>query len=154
MSNEPLQPRKRHPVVLLIFVLPLLLLVAWLISEYVHRSRATPPRAVTDVESFLARMPAPTLAREFKQDGRTYYELLGPRGWGLAVPSGPPAYVFDHRGRLVAWTADRGDAPAEYRQHWSHAAQGRPLSVADVVAQVRHLRSLAPTSSAPATPVP
>jgi hypothetical protein len=132
----------------------LLLLVAWGGSEYVHRARSTPPSGVVELEEFLARMPVPTLAREFEQERRTYYELLGPRGWGLAVPSGPPAYVFDHRGRLVAWTADRGDAPAEYRQHWSHAAEGRPLSVADVVAQVCHLRSLAPTASAPATSVP
>ena len=35
----------------------------------------------------------------------------------LALPSGPPAYVFDRNGKLIDWTMDMGDDPA-FQRAW------------------------------------
>jgi len=51
-------------------------------------------------------------------------------GSGLAIHSGPPAYVFDQKGRLVDWSLDIGD-DSEFNSRWSlsRSATARTLSL-------------------------
>ena len=56
-------------------------------------------------------------ARQFSKDGKIYLEVLGRYPPALLnLRSGSPTYVFDESGRMVDWTADRGDAPAFVRK--------------------------------------
>src|ERR1041384_4517460 len=88
---------------------PLLLLMGCIAADQIPRSRATPPKSVTDVASCLAWLKQPMGAFRITDGDLVYYRLTGPAGRYLA--SGPSAYTFDSRGKFIGWTADVGDFP-------------------------------------------
>ncbi|MEZ0254534.1 MAG: hypothetical protein ACAI37_04615 [Chthoniobacter sp.] len=93
-----------------------LLFGMWLSSELIYASRICPTRVRT-VADHLRRFGAPQFVHEVQHDGSTFYEFTGSQPSLLALPSSPPAYIYDSQGRLVTWCSDPGDQPA-FRQSW------------------------------------
>lgn len=91
----------------------------WLGSE-AYYARQISPRGVTTASDFFKRFGEPRSVFILERDGKDYYEFRGflppPKLLG-AVPSGPPAYVFDEQGHFVTWCNDIGDNNV-YRQQW------------------------------------
>jgi hypothetical protein len=88
---------------------PLLLLIGCIAADQIPRSRATPPKSVTDVSSCLGWLQKPMAAYKITDVELVYYRVTGPAGRFLA--SGPSAYTFDSHGKFIGWTADVGDFP-------------------------------------------
>ena len=97
--------------------LPAALFLGWLGSELYYSSRNSLPESVTTYHQFLETMPEPAELELVKVSGHSYLLVIGPLAGGLALPSGPPAYVFDSTGRLVAWTLDSGEDP-DFTSRW------------------------------------
>ncbi len=102
----------------------------WIVAEIVNRDRIEPGPGVIDLPSFAQNMGAPTAAYVLTINGRTYTELIGHRASFPSVPSGPPAYVFDDRGKLLAFTFDDGDDPG-YLERW-RSGQRHKMTPANV----------------------
>ena len=123
---------------LLLYTALLLLPGAWLGSEWLCAVRIRPTEVHT-VSDHLRRFGEPRLVYEVHHDGATFYEFTGFSRGGLpllALPSSPPAYVYDQRGQFVTWCSDPGDQPS-YRQAWPRVG-GAPLDMQTV----RHRLSL------------
>lgn len=89
---------------------------AWLGSELVYSSRICPTRVRT-VADHLQRFGEPQSVHEVRHEGGTFYEFTGSTDSLFALPSSPPAYIYNSQGRLVAWCRDPGDQP-EFEQVW------------------------------------
>ena len=85
----------------------------------VHYAGQIVPNGIAAVPDFFRRFGEPRSVQKLRKDGQSYYELRGPlpSRWILAIPSSPPAYVFDETGRYVTWCRDPGDMP-KYRVQW------------------------------------
>lgn len=97
----------------------LLLPGVWLGSEWLYAVRIRPTDVHTASDHFR-RFGEPRYVYEVQHAGSTFYEFTGFSHAApplLAVPSSPPAYVYDHDGRFVTWCSDPGDQPS-YRQAW------------------------------------
>ena len=94
-------------------------LAAYWIGSEVHYARSISPAGISTVREFFDRFQQPRRIRMVERDGQSYYEFTGhlPSAWIIALPSSPPAYVFDEQGRLVSWCSDPGDAPS-HRRTW------------------------------------
>jgi hypothetical protein len=69
-----------------------------------------------------------------KNDGATtYYLAHGPIRAPLALPSGPPVYVFDQAGKLIDYTKDSGDDPRFAKAWKSGPESGERLEEISVV---------------------
>jgi hypothetical protein len=79
-------------------------------------------------------MPQPTQVAIVSVDGRSYLEVKGPLPRGLAFPSGPPVYVFDTNGALVAWTHDSGDDGA-FQSIWESPDRRQLISASQALEQ-------------------
>jgi hypothetical protein len=90
----------------------------WAGSE-LYYGHSISPRGISTVRDFFDRFGEPRLIRMVERNGRSYYEFSGrlPPPLVFALPSDPPAYVFDEEGRFVTWCTDPGDAP-DYRREW------------------------------------
>lgn len=102
-------------VIAVVAVLP----AYWLGSE-VNYARQISPQGITTAADFFKRFGEPKSVYTLMHDGKDYYEfrgLLSPPKLLGAMPSGPPAYVFDEQGRFVTWCSDTGDNNV-YRQQW------------------------------------
>jgi hypothetical protein len=86
---------------------------------------AAPAPGVENIGSYLAIMPAPERAFQLVTGSSEFIEFHGPLQPKAALPSGPPAYVFDETGSLVDWTSDLGDDP-RFRERW-HTGTRREL---------------------------
>lgn len=76
------------------------------------------PEGVTHISEFISRFPSRIGVYRVDYAGQQHVLVLTrPPSAGLALPSGPPAYVFDSNGRLVTWSADTGDDP-EFSRTW------------------------------------
>ena len=63
-------------------------------------------------------MPEPWYAMSATVRGEDYYFVYGPIDPPLAVPSGPPVYVFTPLGELIDWAMDSGEAP-KFNLRWT-----------------------------------
>jgi hypothetical protein len=97
----------------------ILLPIAYLVGSEVYFARNISPRGISTVKDFFDRFGEPWRIRNVQRDGQSYYEFNGhlPRGFVLASPSAPPAYIFTTNGQFVAWCADPGDTPG-FRSTW------------------------------------
>jgi len=118
---------KRHG-----WLLPLLLLLLLGAIDLWHHARIDrtlkPPQGVESLEAFAERMPPPQFLRAMKQGKKDFLVWTGPYPGHFIVPrSGPPGYVFDETGRLVAWSLDQGD-DSGFRKVWGWL-QGDPITL-------------------------
>ena len=106
----------------------------WIVSEWDHARRSRLPGSVTTYREFLETMPQPAHVAIVSVDGQSYLEVNGPLPRGMAFPSGPPVYVFDSGGELVAWTYDSGDDGA-FQSIWASPDLRRPISATQALEQ-------------------
>lgn len=94
------------------------LLVAWYASEIGYARRISPQDIVT-IEDFFDQFGEPRAVRIVQSEGKSFYEFSGLQRAPLsfAIPSTPPAYIFDEEGRFVTWSKDPGDDP-RHRRKW------------------------------------
>jgi hypothetical protein len=94
-------------------------LAAYWLSSEVHYARSISPAGISTVHDFFDRFGEPRRIRMVERDGQSYYEFTGhlPSAWVIALPSDPPAYVFDEQGRFSDWCSDPGDVPS-HRRTW------------------------------------
>ena len=109
------------PIVKRLFIYGTLLLLpaSWLGSEFLYAARIRPSGIHTMADHFR-RFGEPRFVYEVQRDGSTFYEFTGFSPAApplLAVPSSPPAYIYDSNGRFVDWCSDPGDQP-KHRQTW------------------------------------
>ena len=114
--------------ILLIVALPAALFLGWLGSELYYSRRNYLPESVTTYHQFLETMPEPAELALVTVSGQTYLQVIGPLPRGLTLPSGPPVYVFDSGGGLVAWTLDSGDDPGFASTWWFPSSQRRSIT--------------------------
>lgn len=100
--------------VLLVF--PAALMVGeWLYARRIH------PDGVTNITEHFERLgPPQQIHRIGRRDGIYYYLSGFPDGHPplLALPSSPPAYIYDHRGHFVTWCSDPGDRCPGWFDTW------------------------------------
>ena len=97
----------------------LLLPLAYLVGSELYYARSISPDGISTVSDFVDRFGEPRRVLRVQHEGQSYYEFTGrlPPVFVLALPSAPPAYVFDEQGQFKAWCRDPGDIPS-YRQAW------------------------------------
>ena len=116
------------------FVLIAALPMVWIVSEWDHARRSRLPDAVTTYREFLDAMPQHTQVAIVSVGGQSYLEVSGPLPRGLAAVSGPPVYVFDTDGKLVAWTRDSGDDGA-FQAIWESPDRRQLISATQALEQ-------------------
>ena len=95
----------------------------WLRSE-ANYARSIEPAGIRNVAEHFQRFGAPQLIYRIEREGATYYCLSGfPDGKVpvLALPSAPPAYLYNGRGEFLDWCSDPGDRCPGWWDKW----QGR-----------------------------
>jgi len=98
----------------------LLALLVYFVASAVYHAGTKSPDGMSNASEYFQRFGEPSFIRMVEREGQTYYEFNGhvdPPWWCLALPSGPPAYIFDERGTFVEWCYDPGDTPS-YRRRW------------------------------------
>lgn len=96
------------------------LVAVWVHSEVKLARAVRPPEGVTNLVAFLELRPQVIEVRKFHQDSKLYIEVVARVDAPLlALPSGPPAYVFDESGALVDWCGDLGDSPSFEHVKWA-----------------------------------
>ena len=105
---------RKRDIILIILCIAIVPVLFFAGSIY-QTQKVVLPGEVIDLKTFLEKMPMPEHAYMFERDGIQYIELQGTKPGFPAVPSGPPAYVFDVQGNLVFWTIDVGDSTT----YWS-----------------------------------
>ena len=114
--------------IVLAMSLPAALFFGWLGSELYYSNRNSLPESVTNYQQFLTSMPEPAKLALVQVRGDSYLLVTGPLSRGLALPSGPPVYVFDSSGRLVTWTLDSGDDPDFASTWWLPSSPRRSIT--------------------------
>ncbi len=89
---------------------------AWLYSEHAYAQHVR-PTGISDLRGFLARYSEVDRSFKIARGADQYFVVTLRVSSGMALPSGPPAYVFDARGRLVDWSMDTGEDP-RYISAW------------------------------------
>ena len=95
----------------------------WVGNEIYHARTSNPGHLTTYLE-YRERMPPAKGAWIMKREGTNYYAALGPIRAPLALPSGPPIYVFDSKGMMVDWTLDSGESP-RFKKAWGSCTAER-----------------------------
>ena len=105
--------------ILIIIAVVALLPTYWIGSEVYYACQIS-PHGIATVSDFFKQFGEPKSIYTVKQGEKYYYEFVGflppPKLLG-ALPSGPPAYVFDQQGHFVNWCSDIGDNDV-FHQQW------------------------------------
>lgn len=113
--------RIRWAIIALYFA-PIAMVGSWCVSEVRWAWINSPDGRFGSLSEYLQYGRYPERVSKVRVGEDTYFVAYSPMDTWLAVPSGPAAYVFDARGRLVAWSHDIGDDPDFLRQ-WSHSRE-------------------------------
>jgi hypothetical protein len=106
----------------------LLVVCAWIGCEVYH-ARSSNADGINSYGDYRSSMPEPRAIRKITKNGEDFYASFGPVRAPLALPSGPPVYVFDTHGNLVDWILDTGD-DSRFSNVWA-THQGAEISIAD-----------------------
>lgn len=96
-------------------------IVAFLISEFTYLPRVAPPSEGTNLRDFLRSRAIITRLKRFQLGGSNYVMVVGKIPFSIHGASGPPVYVFDAKGELIDWAAERGDA-TQFQKTWIGAS--------------------------------
>lgn len=104
----------------LVFGVVVVALSTWDLGKWYKANH--PHGKFEDVQGFVDYASWRVFVRKTVKDGDTFFIAYNPpkkmNEMGHAVPSGPPAYVFDSKGQLVDWSLDTGEDPEFFRK-WS-----------------------------------
>jgi len=104
--------------------------IVWLSSEARWVRINYPVGNFDSSREYLAAGRLPSHVATLTKAGSNYFIAYSPMDSGLAIPSGPAAYVFDSSGRLVSWSSDSGD-DSRFQRDWP-LVQQRKASIADL----------------------
>jgi hypothetical protein len=80
----------------------------WLAAATIDLSRVVLPDSVTTLAEAANKLPPPIHLSVVERSGSNFVVWIGSGGlW--AIPSGPPCYVFDSKGKLLIWTWQTGE---------------------------------------------
>ena len=116
-----------HKLGLLVVLLAIVMALAPTFVRW-RRNSFKPPEGVTTLADFAKAESPPRRLAAVKVNDDDYYVWLG-QYVVLAAPSGPSCFVFNSKGRLVAYTATTGDG--ELAQYCD-AAWGAPTVPIDL----------------------
>lgn len=109
--------------------------------NYVARTRAMEllkPRA--SLAQMLASHPTFEKVFSVSRNGVVFYKVIGKNPYNsVALPSGPPAYIYGSDGKLVEWVYDIGENQA-FREKWWTPVDIPALSKQEVEDLVSRLR--------------
>ncbi len=111
-------------------ILVAVMVVPWLRAERRWAEVNNPAGKFTTAVDYLATGRLPSRVTTLSSKGESYWIAYGPLDYGLAIPSGPAAYVFDASGHLIAWSRDTGD-DSRFQQAWP-LAQQQAATIADL----------------------
>ena len=116
--------------------LALIVFFVWLYLGYRQSKYLLPPEETATLAA-LASAPPPTRKLALIEDkGARYFVWIG-RTRTVLLASGPPVYVFDAAGRLVARSIDIGDSSDQHvRRYFGLALNGRELTFADALKMI------------------
>ena len=110
-----------------------LMATLWIGGEVRHGARIRPD-GVNSVAEYLQRFGSPARIFRIQRDDGVFFYFTGhlesDLPW-LAFPSGPPAYIYDHRGGMVDWCGDSGDAD-KWVSRWLHSGSKSEVSLEEV----------------------
>ncbi|MBX7259717.1 MAG: hypothetical protein K1Y02_25400 [Candidatus Hydrogenedentes bacterium] len=101
----------------LIFYLMVAVIAVWIGSEVNYARRINPKGKFGTLQEYLARHPDTTRIYKTEKNGNQYIIAHGKVDAPLALPSSPPAYVFDSSGKLIDWAKDPGDN-SNFQDKW------------------------------------
>lgn len=105
------------------------LVTAWIYSEVRYAGKVRPPPSATNFQSFLQHGLEPRRFQRFDHGGIPYLRVFARMpSLLLALPSGPPVYVFNSKGDLIDWCGDSGDNGAFIRK-WHGFAGATNVSI-------------------------
>lgn len=93
------------------------LFVGWFVWSIAETGKQALPTTVQDLPTFLREMPEPQSVHRIDIGGQSYYEVIGPMASTMALPSGPPVYIFADDLAIVDWTIDRGE-DSRFEEQW------------------------------------
>jgi len=99
---------------------------AWIACEVYH-ARTSSAKSISTYAEYRAQLPTPKSLKKITKEEEYYYAFFGPVKAPLALPSGPPVYIFDSNGALVDWTYDTGD-DSRFNKAWGFA-QGSDIDI-------------------------
>jgi hypothetical protein len=104
-------------------------------AEYASYRRADPTGCVFTLSEFLAWRQWAEQFALVDVGGQQHVIAYGPAGRTFLMASGPAAYVFDARGKLVDWSPDIGDDSVFDNKWGAQRARGpgQTLSRSEVV---------------------
>ena len=102
------------------------LLVCWIWYSARVSEALDPQSRVQTYIDYRNQMPPPDRLQLVLKGKEEFLVAFGGDP-GFTLHSGPPAYMFDQRGRLVDWSLDIGD-DSEFNSRWS-LRSGRTLSL-------------------------
>lgn len=108
------------------------LLLGYALHSELAYARLKDPTGIKQLADFYERFGRSFGAVATNVDGIEYIELTGPLPpiWSLALPSGPPVYVFDKQGKFVDWCSDLGERP-NWNQQW-RVSNGASISDSEI----------------------
>ena len=120
-----------------------LLAVAAFVGTYriifqIYVATTEPGSAGQTLEGFLSTKPSPLSIEKIESGNLHYVFVMGrmpPLHW-ITVPSGPPCYVFDSKGNLIAWTHDLGDGDP-FRKKWPFSLKREKISADEALRIIR-----------------
>ena len=117
--------KKNDVVVLILFAC---FCSVFIYSQIKYAGEITPPERDIKFLAFLEVGPKIFEICKFPHDGKVYIKVVGKVEKPLlALPSGPPVYIFDESGILVDWCGDIGDCPS-FAEKWSGFSNETPIS--------------------------
>lgn len=108
----------------------------WVGVPLYQKTKLALPSDVVTLAEFSARMPKPEKIMAFEKYGSPYVEVIGQPPGFPAVPSGPPAYIFDSTGHISFWTTDVGDS-TKYWEDWQNRSNSREISMPEALESVK-----------------
>lgn len=111
-------------------VIVILLAMGYMAAEIRWARINSPAGKFTTLAGYLAQGRLPSRVEICSIRGADFWIAYAPMDYGLALPSGPAANVFDDQGRLVDWSADTGD-DSRFGYDWPSKAM-TPGSIEDL----------------------
>ncbi|MEZ0297690.1 MAG: hypothetical protein ACAI35_14670 [Candidatus Methylacidiphilales bacterium] len=115
--------------IIILVVLP----ASCVFQEVRYTNAVSPAKGIATLTDFLdTKHPADIYKIEtFVEDVKDYIVVTGVFNPPyLALPAGPPQYIFAKNGRLIEWCRDSGDAQPFLRK-WSYFNKAQKISAED-----------------------
>jgi hypothetical protein len=125
----------KRPFVVVFLILGLVLIfeLAMIVRHQWPYGEAVPPAHVSSLREYLEWRPESTFFLAIRSDQGLTLVVEG-RWTKPFFNSGPAAYAFDEKGKLLDWTSERGDGPFQGRW-WPRGCTTERLSKGEALSR-------------------